>query len=114
MLYQNQGKYAQAEALAREALKSREKTNTWERYNCESILGASLAGQKEYKQAESLLFSGYEGMRQQESTIPAASRVQVKQAGKWIIQLYQDWGKPEKAAEWRAKLQETTSGPRAQ
>jgi hypothetical protein len=26
------------------------------------------------------------------------------QAGEWIVQLYQDWGKPDKAAEWRQKL----------
>jgi hypothetical protein len=30
-------------------------------------------------------------------------------AREWIVQLYQDWGKPEKAAEWREKLQVTTS-----
>jgi tetratricopeptide (TPR) repeat protein/predicted Ser/Thr protein kinase len=104
VLYQDLGKYAQAEVLAREALKNREKIDTWERYNCESILGASLAGQTKYAQAEPLLFSGYEGMLRLESTIPAAGRIKLKQAGKRIIQLYQDWGKPEKAAEWRQKL----------
>jgi hypothetical protein len=28
----------------------------------------------------------------------------VTQAGERIVQLYQSWGKPEKAAEWGAKL----------
>jgi hypothetical protein len=25
-------------------------------------------------------------------------------AGEWIVQLYQNWGKPEKAVEWTQKL----------
>jgi eukaryotic-like serine/threonine-protein kinase len=68
------------------------------------LLGASLAGQKKYAEAEPLLVSGYEGMRQRADTVPVYNRSQLEQAGKWIVQLYQDWGQPEKAAEWRAKL----------
>ena len=26
------------------------------------------------------------------------------EAGGWVVQLYDEWGRPEKAAEWRAKL----------
>ena len=83
--------------------------NTWGRYNCESMLGASLAGQKKYAEAEGLLLSGYAGMVQRKATIPAPSRFKLEQAGKWIVQLYQDWGKPDKAAEWRQKLNVTAS-----
>jgi tetratricopeptide (TPR) repeat protein len=105
-LYVNQGKYAHAEAILRPALKSYQKTttNTWGRYNCTSLLGASLVGQQKYAEAEPLLLSGYEGMLQREGTIPAASRFRLGQAGKWIVQLYQVWRKPEKATEWRKKL----------
>jgi tetratricopeptide (TPR) repeat protein len=111
LLYLNQGKDTQAGALLREALNSYEeaKTKTWVRYNCESLLGASLAGQKKYAEAEPLLLSGYEGMTQRIGTIPAASRFRLEQAGKQIVALYQKWGKPEKAAEWREKLQVTKS-----
>jgi urease accessory protein UreF len=44
-------------------------------------------------------------MRQRASTIPAGSRLSLKQAGEQIIKLYEEWGKPEKAAAWREKLQ---------
>jgi hypothetical protein len=27
------------------------------------------------------------------------------QAGEWIVRMYQDWGKPDDAAEWRTKIQ---------
>jgi tetratricopeptide (TPR) repeat protein len=107
LLYQNRGKYKQAEALLREALNGHQKimTNTWNLYNCQSLLGASLAGQKKYGEAELLLLSGYEGMRRREATIPAFDRFKLEQAGEWVVQLYQDWGKPEQAAEWQERLQ---------
>jgi len=115
LLYLDQGRDAQAESLLREALASHEKanTNTWVRYNCESLLGASLAGQKKYAEAESLLLSGYEGMEQRVDAIPAASRFRLEQAGKRIVELYQNWGKPEKASEWR-RLQATKPAARTQ
>jgi serine/threonine protein kinase/Tfp pilus assembly protein PilF len=111
LLYQSQREYRQAEGLLREALKSRQKTNTWERYDCESLLGASLAGQKKYAAAEALLLSGYDGMWQGEATIPAAALFKLTQAGNRIVQFYRDWGKPERAAEWRQKLKRDRQAP---
>ncbi len=52
-----------------------------------------------------LLLSGFEGMLQQEAAIPASNRFKLKEAGEWIVQLYQNWGKPEKAAVWVQRLQ---------
>jgi eukaryotic-like serine/threonine-protein kinase len=101
-----QRKYTEAESLLREALAVQQKKRPegWERHNSESLLGASLAGQGKYGEAEPLLESGYQGMVQQEASMPAESRPALQQAGDRIVQLYQDWGKPEKVAEWRAKL----------
>jgi hypothetical protein len=31
----------------------------------------------------------------------------VEDAGQWIVQLYRDWGRADKASEWKQKLQET-------
>jgi tetratricopeptide (TPR) repeat protein len=111
LLYLNQRKYADAMALLREAMNSHQKNmmNTWTRYNCQSLLGASLAGEKKYADAEPLLLSGYEGMLQRQATMPDATR-KLAQAGEWIVQFYQDSGKPEKAAVWTQKLQATTLG----
>jgi tetratricopeptide (TPR) repeat protein len=107
VLFMFQTKYAQAEVLVREALAiyDKTKTDTWVRYDCQSLLGASLAGQDRYAEAEAFLLSGYEGITQRNGSVPVASRSRMEEAGKQIIELYQDWGKPEEAASWRQKLQ---------
>lgn len=101
-----QKQYNSAEPLLREALTAYEKTapDTWQRYRCQGLLGASVAGQAKYADAEPQLISGYQGMLQREATVPFEDRPKVEQAGERIVQLYESWGKPEKAAEWRAKL----------
>ena len=106
LLYLKTGQYAQAERLLRDALPRHKAANspTWDRYYCESLLGGSLAGQRKYPEAEPLLVAGYERMRERANTLPPCNRLQLEQAGKWIVQLYQDWGKPDKAAEWRARI----------
>ena len=45
----------------------------WLTFNARSLLGGSLLGQKKYAEAEPLLLSGYEGMKQREDKIPAAA-----------------------------------------
>jgi serine/threonine protein kinase len=106
-LYIKRHNYAAAEPILREELNSQDKSNTdtWVRYNCQSLLGASLAGQREYAEAESLLLSGYQGMLQRKTTIPWERQSALDYTAGWIIQLYESWGKPEKAVEWREKLQ---------
>jgi tetratricopeptide (TPR) repeat protein/predicted Ser/Thr protein kinase len=102
-----QKKYPAAEALLREARNNSEKTaaDSWERYWSQNLLGASLAGQSQYAEAEPLLVSGYQGMLQREAAIPLEDRPVLSQAGERIVQLYEKWEKPEKAAEWRQRLQ---------
>jgi eukaryotic-like serine/threonine-protein kinase len=101
-----EGKFVEAEALLREALKAYEATkpDDWERYNCQSLLGAALAGQKKLEQAEPLLRSGFEGMVQRRATMAASDRSNINDAGDRIVTLYQVWGKPQKASEWEQKL----------
>lgn len=98
--------YPEAESDLRRALTTYEKArpDTWERYNCESVLGASMAGQTRFAEAEPLLVAGYEEMMQRQATMTAADRANLRDAGERIVQLYQHWGKPEQAAEWRIKL----------
>jgi tetratricopeptide (TPR) repeat protein/tRNA A-37 threonylcarbamoyl transferase component Bud32 len=100
-------KYADAEPLLREAVGTTEKTSpdTWNRYYFQTLLGASLSGQKRFAEAEPLLVSGRQGMLQREASIPADRLSHVVQAGQRIVELYENWGKLEKAAEWRQKVQ---------
>lgn len=76
----------------------------WTTFHTKSLLGGSLAGQKNYAEAEPLLLSGYEGMREREAKIPPEGKPRLTEALERIVQLYDGWGKPDKAAEWRAKL----------
>ncbi|MBV8808221.1 MAG: serine/threonine protein kinase, partial [Acidobacteriaceae bacterium] len=103
LLYLFEGKPKQCEMLIRETLKNRENSATrytWREFNSQSVLGASLAAQKRFPEAESQLISAYQGMLEREASIPANDKPQLTRAGKWVVQLYTDWGKPDKAAEW--------------
>jgi non-specific serine/threonine protein kinase/serine/threonine-protein kinase len=101
-----QRKYAAAESTARNALEGYEKArlDEWERYRSQSLLGASLANQNKFVEAEPLLLAGYDGMLQLKDTMPAGARPNIAQAGERIITLYQDWKRPDKVAEWRQRI----------
>jgi tetratricopeptide (TPR) repeat protein len=108
-----QRKYVQAETTLREAASRYEKARPdyWERYYTENLLGAALAGQKKFEEAEPLLVSGYDRMVQREETMPVSDRKKLAEAQDWILKLYADWQKPEKASEWRSKRAGTTTTP---
>jgi hypothetical protein len=91
--------------LAREALEAEKKVqpDDWQRYRAESLLGESLAGEKKYSEAEPLLLEGYQGMLARKDHIAVPDRYHLDLAQQWLVQLYQAWGKPAKAAEWRKK-----------
>jgi serine/threonine protein kinase/Flp pilus assembly protein TadD len=103
MVYLKQNKFAESEAAARECLEIRENKakGTWLVFSSKSLLGAALAGQMKYVEAEPLLLDGYEGMKQRAKDVPP---VRLAEAGKRLVELYDAWGKKEKADEWRKKL----------
>ena len=102
-----QKKYAEAEALLREVRTNNQDAaaDTWELYWSQHLLGASLAAQKRYAEAEPHMVSGYHGMMQRETAIPLEDKLVLSQAAERIVRLYESWAKPEQAAEWREKLQ---------
>lgn len=101
LAYLSQGKFAESEPLAREAMETNQKEHPddWQRFRAESLLGASLAGQKKYAEAEPLLVEGYQGMLARKERIGVPNRYHLQLAHQWLVQLYKDWGKPQKAAE---------------
>ena len=107
-----QGKWTEAEPILRESLAIREKLqpDEWSTFNTRSLLGGSLLGQKEYAEAEPLIVSGYEGMKAREARIPPPGRPRLAEAAERVVRLYEDWGKKDKAAEWRARLAKPTDG----
>jgi len=105
LAYISQRKFVEAEPLAREALEADQKSrpDDWQRFRAESLVGESLAGEKKYAEAEPLLVEGYEGMLARKDRMGVPDRYHLELAHQWVVQLYQDWGKPDKAAEWRKK-----------
>jgi eukaryotic-like serine/threonine-protein kinase len=105
LAYVSQGKFVQSEPLAREALEAEKKIqpDDWQRFRAESLLGASLAGEKKYDEAEPLLIEGYQGMLARKDRMEVPDQYHLELAREWLVQLYQAWGKPEKAAEWKGK-----------
>ncbi|HXJ96259.1 MAG TPA: serine/threonine-protein kinase [Terriglobia bacterium] len=105
LAYLSQGKFAQCELLAREAVQAdqKDRPDDWQRFRAESLLGASLARENKYAEAEPLLLGGYQGMLVRKDRIPVPYRYHLDMAHRWVVQLYRAWGRPEKAAEWKKK-----------
>jgi hypothetical protein len=63
---------------------------------------------KQYAEAEPLLISGYNGLRERETRIPAANKPRLEKAAERLIRFYEETARPDKAAEWKQKLDELT------
>jgi tetratricopeptide (TPR) repeat protein len=105
LTYYLQKKFAPSEALAREALETdrQKRPDDWQRFFAASMLGASLAGQQKYAEAEPLLLEGYGGIDARKGQMGIQDHAYLDRARDWTVQLYQAWGKPQKAAEWKKK-----------
>jgi eukaryotic-like serine/threonine-protein kinase len=103
LAYVSEGKFAESEPLAREALETDKKVqpDDWQRFRAENLLGASVAGQKKYAEAEPLLLEGYQGMLARKDRIAVSDHYHLDRARQWLVQLYQAWSKPDQAAHWR-------------
>jgi hypothetical protein len=99
-------KFTEAEQPARECLTIREKQlpDDWLTFNARNLLGGSLLGQKKYAEAEPILLSSYEGMKQREGKIPSAGKARVKENLRRLVQLYEATGQSEKTVEWNRNL----------
>ncbi len=97
--------FPDAEALLRECLAIREKTqpDAWTTFNTMSMLGGALSGQKKYAEAEPLLLKGYEGMKQREKTIPKGGEIRIAKALDRLIEYYTATNKPDEAKKWGAE-----------
>jgi tetratricopeptide (TPR) repeat protein/tRNA A-37 threonylcarbamoyl transferase component Bud32 len=99
-------RWAEAERTARACLSLRVKKqpDDWRCDHTKSQLGAALAGQRKYAEAEPLILAGYEGMKARAATIPAPSKSRLTGAAERVVQLYEGWEKPDQAAQWKARL----------
>src|SRR5262249_43646475 len=111
----HQQRFAEAEPLYRECLTRRETNcpNAWYTHYTRAMLGATLLGKRKFDEAEPLLISGYEGMRERESSIRERNKV-LAEILQNIVQLFEATSRPEEASDWRTKLTVVqTAGPKA-
>jgi tetratricopeptide (TPR) repeat protein len=99
---QSQGKFTECEAVAREAIDAdaTREPDDLERLRAMALLGASLAGQKNYDAAEPLLVEAVRGLNRIVNRVGRSDRAHVQRSRDWIVALYRAWDKPAKAAEW--------------
>jgi len=102
-LYAKLGRYAEAEPLLREALAASRATmpdGDWRIGGALSAYGTCLRGLARFEDAEPLLLEGYQ--RQHAALGP--EHHQTGRAVQALVDLYTDWGRPEDAADWQARL----------
>ena len=112
LAYLSQGKFAQSEPLAREAVQfeRRNQPDGWQLSRDVVLLGASMAGQKKYAQAEPLLLEGFRGLTARQKQIPAPDSHFVDQSHERIFKLYEEWGMHGKAVAGRNDLCDYSDG----
>src|SRR5262249_43340117 len=69
-------------------------------------LGTALVGQKRYPEAESLLLRVVEGLQRPDVRHSGERNAGLTKAVEQLILLYDAWAKPDKATEWRKRLDE--------
>ncbi len=109
MVLMKKGEPAGAQPLLGEALEIRKDAlpaGDWRIANTESVLGGCLTAQGRFSEAESLLLKTWpiiEGQRGESDRL-------TREALERIVKMYQEWGKPGIAADYRALLPATQSG----
>jgi serine/threonine protein kinase len=99
--------YAEAETTLRDSLAiyQKGKLESFLRFHTMSLLGAALAGQKKYADAEPLLVNAARVLKGNAPKLAAPFLAKVVPAVRRVIELYEAWDRPEEAARWRAELE---------
>ncbi len=106
LLRAEQQRYEEAEKLLTESLEKRRRVQGHEHERAIRNmvhLGWVYTEQQRYGEAEALLLDAFE---LSDRVLGPLDQITIESIGK-IVDLYEAWGKPEKAEEWRAKLPQT-------
>jgi tetratricopeptide (TPR) repeat protein len=107
-----QHKYSEAEPLLLGVLSIRREYEPGRSavFTVQGYLARSLLGQRRYEEAESQFQEAYAGLTAREAASPEPSRARfIDDIAQGLAQLYQAWGKPELAVEWRQKASSARS-----
>jgi eukaryotic-like serine/threonine-protein kinase len=110
-------KFVEAEPVAREAIALRLKNATNNKTTLALMwrtLASSLMGQNKFSEAEPLLLSAYAELKKNEpNPVTASFRGSLRNVATHLSELYVATSRPEKAAEWTARLAEIDRMPAA-
>jgi hypothetical protein len=92
--------FAEAGAIASEAVRGCEqvRSDTWQRFYALSLLATSLSANAKYVEAEQMFTAAYEGLVRKRASISAENLGMLDEVKLSISRLYEQWGKPERAA----------------
>jgi tetratricopeptide (TPR) repeat protein len=102
----SKGEYAEGVSMYKEVIAQMEEAlepGHWHIANAQSVLGWCLTEFGRYKQAEEPLLAALPVL----SSVMGEQNSRTKLTIRRLAELYESWGKPEKAAEYRAMLKET-------
>ncbi len=114
-VYEQELRLAETEDLLMQSLAIREKAApdaVWN-FSVRSRLGGILARQKKFAEAESLLLSGYEGIKQRDHQAPGGDKPGLRPPLERLVKFYQDTGNPDAAATWQHRLDELKTADKA-
>ena len=97
------GKFAEAEPYLRESWRIylQPHPDNLHAFWSEVLVGISLLGQKRLAEAEARMLSGYQGIKARAGTLTPQQKSQLSQFLDRIIQLYDGFGRKDKAEVWR-------------
>jgi serine/threonine-protein kinase len=98
-----QGRYKEAEQLARNALAAlrRGLPGEWSQFHAMSVIGGALLGQQKIAEAEPFLVQGYSGLKEREATKNPGFDHWIVQAAERLIRYYEMTNQSEKARQVR-------------
>ncbi|MEO6004882.1 MAG: serine/threonine-protein kinase [Opitutus sp.] len=103
------GEFTEAERVLRASLREYEldgfpplSARNRPRGRAESALGQALVGQRRFAEAEPLLVHALQDLRSTRDILGGDAAGVLQEAQEAVVALYDAWGKPDKAAEWRA------------
>jgi serine/threonine protein kinase len=105
--------YAEAEKYLRESLGTIERLRPdhWSTFAAKCQLGAAIAGQGRFEEAEPLCLDGYNGLVHRHAGVPVEVKLRIEEALQRLIDLYTAWEKPAVAAKWQALVEPETPAP---
>lgn len=95
---------SRAEATRITGHSSEERARSLDHVRYEIDARAVLLDQKKFTDAEPLLLSGYQGMKEREDKIAPQDKPRLAAALERVVRLYEEWGKKDVAAKWRGEL----------